>query len=56
MKKTFAVTLLTWWFMFYWDGWLWRPYGPFIQRDTCERTAWSLGAAGFSTRCVEFYY
>lgn len=45
---------LGWWFLFYQGAnGGWARYGPFIQQDTCERTAQHFIAAGIAARCVE---
>ncbi len=54
MKRT-VMFVLAWWFLFYWEGYRWQPYGPFIQQDTCERTAANMTRQGLPARCVEFY-
>jgi len=44
--------VLAWWFLFYWSGYQWVHYGPFIEQATCEQTVKNLQQAGFTARCV----
>ena len=52
MKRALAMLSLVWW-LFYWDGEHWMPFGNWDSRSLCEKNAESFHAQGLHAVCIE---
>ncbi len=52
MKALLAIVALAWW-LFYWNGEQWVPFGSWDTRSLCEKNADSFRDQGIYAVCIE---